>query len=179
MARPINLLHWREKRRRECVRFWGLLCVGGGLITLLLIISSRAGHGYQQEWRALRQQNDRALMQALILREGQLKARLQQRDAVQARFRQQTLTRRWNSTLLTLAEQLPEQAWLTTVQWQGDAFSFSGLTLRFPALSRVESAVHRLPGFRTVSPGPIQRDAQGRWQFSYQLQTEVRDVESR
>jgi pilus assembly protein HofN len=179
MVRPLNLLCWRERRRTECLRFWGLLFAGSWLITLLLILSGRAGHAYQQQWQALRQQNDRALLQALILREGRLKANLQQREASQVRVWQQALTRRWQSTLLKLAEQLPEQAWLTAVQWQGDAFSFSGLANRFPAISQVDTAVRSLPGFRTVSPGAIHRDAQGRWQFSYQLQTEAHDVESR
>ncbi|MFG6655393.1 PilN domain-containing protein [Scandinavium sp. M-37] len=179
MARPLNLLRWRERRRRECVRFWGLLFVGAWLIALMLIFAGRAGQMHQQKEQALRQQNDRALLQAFIQREQQLHAELERRENVETHRRERALTRRWQSTLQRLAEYLPEQAWLTAVTWQGNAFSFTGLANRFPALSQVDTAVRSLPGFRAVSPGAMLRDAQGHWQFSYQLQAEGGDGKSR
>jgi pilus assembly protein HofN len=179
MARPVNLLRWREIRRRDCLRFWGLLFVGSWLIAMTLIIAVRAGQTHQRTWQALRQESNQTLLQTFIQRERQLKVEHQRREALQEHERRRESTYRWQSTLLILAEQMPEQAWLTAMQWQGDSLSFSGLANRFSALSQIDRTVRSLSGFRSITPGATRRDEQGRWQFSYQLQVEVNDVDAR
>lgn len=179
MTRPVNLLCWREMRRRDCLRFWGLLFVGSWLIALALIIAARAGQVHQRAWQALRHESNQTLLQTLIQRERLLTAQQQSREALQVHERRREFTRRWQSTLLMLAEKMPEQAWLTAMQWQGNALSFTGLANRFSALSQIDSMVRNLTGFRSITPGATRRDEQGRWQFSYQLQVEVNDVDVR
>lgn len=179
MARPVNLLHWRERRRRECLRFWGLMFAGAWLIALTLIIAGRTGQTYQHRWQELRQESDRALLQAFVQRERLLSAGYQRLEILRKEAQQREDTRRWQSTLEMLAQQIPEQAWLTALQWQGNVLSLSGLANRFPALSQMDSAVRSLPGFYSVTAGSTRRDEQGRWQFGYQLQAGGSDVDVR
>lgn len=179
MAQTVNLLDWRERQRRDCLRLWGLLFAGAWLIALLLGIALRSGQGHLRTWRELHQTSDRALLQALIQREKQLTVQQQRQSLWLAHEHQREATRSWEATLTWLADQLPEQAWLTTLQWQGDALRFAGLANRFAALSQLDSIVRRWPGFRRVTPGPVKRDEQGRWQFSYQLEREVSDAAAR
>lgn len=179
MLRQVNLLRWREQRRRECLRFWGAMCIGVALITLALIIAGRARQSQQHAWLVLRLHSDQAVRQMLNQQEQRLRVEQARVRVVQRREHQRALTLRWQTTLLTLAEKMPAQAWLTALEWQGDALRFAGLANRFPALTQVERVARSLPGFGAVTPGATRRDEQGRWQFSYQLQTEAVDAEIR
>lgn len=179
MPRQVNLLRWREQRRRECLRFWGAMCIGVVLITLALIIAGRARQSQQHAWLALRQQSDQAVRQMLSQQERRLRAEQARVRVVQRRELQRAMTLRWQTTLLALAEKMPAQAWLTALEWQGEALRFTGLANRFPALTQVERVARSLTGFGPVTPGATRRDEQGRWQFSYQLQTEAVDAEAR
>lgn len=179
MLRQVNLLRWREQRRRECLRFWGAMYIGVVLITLALIIAGRARQSQQHAWLALQQQSDQAVRQMLNQQEQRLRVEQARVRVVQRRAHQRALTLRWQTTLLTLAEKMPAQAWLTALEWQGDALRFTGLANRFPTLTEVERVARSLPGFGAVTPGATRRDEQGRWQFSYQLQTEAVDAEVR
>ncbi|MGU3525557.1 PilN domain-containing protein [Enterobacteriaceae bacterium C23F] len=179
MAHAVNLLDWRKRHRRECLRFWSLLSVGAGLIALAVIAVFQTGESSSQRWQLLWQENDRAVHQALVQREQQLRVEQQQKLRWLASEQKRGATRRWQSTLLALAEQIPEQVWLKTLQWQGEALSLSGTANRFPALGQLDAAVSRLAGFRKVNPGPVHRDREGRWQFSYELLSEVNHAPTR
>lgn len=169
MACAVNLLNWRKARRRQCLSFWILLSVGGGLLMLLLAVTARQANHQRQRWHDIKVVNSQALMQKLVQREPQLRVRQQQKLAAQKQQQQQAATRGWQNALSTLAAHMPEKAWLTEVQWQGDSLSLSGLVTHFSALMAVESTVRQLPGFLSLTPGATKRDDQGRWQFSYQL----------
>lgn len=179
MGRPINLLRWREKRRRECLRFWILLFVGAWLVALASIAAVRAVERPLQQWQALWQENDRAVYQSLIQREQLLREEQQRRRQRQALEQKRDATRRWQPRLLVIAERMPEEAWLTALQWQGETLSISGLANRFAALAEFDAALRQLPDFRRVEPGAVHRDREGRWQFSYRLLMEVDDVSLR
>lgn len=178
MRRQVNLLCWREQRQRECLRLWGGLFIGGVLITLALIMAGRARQSLQHTWLTLRQQSDQSVYQMLTQQEQRLRAEQARAIVVQRREQQRVLTLRWQTTLLTLAEKMPAQAWFTALEWQGDALRFTGLANRFPALTQVDLVARSLPGFGAVTPGATRRDEQGRWQFSYQLQVEAVNAEA-
>lgn len=179
MTRPVNLLPWREKRRRECVRFWGWLFIGVWLVAFASAITLRMGRTPEQTGLRLKQESDRALMRAFTEREHKLAAGQQLWLQIQEQQSRREATRLWQTTLDSLARQMPEQAWLTALQWQGDTLSFSGLANRFPALAQLDAAARSLPDFDAVTPGATRRDEQGRWQFSYQLRREATHAQAR
>lgn len=108
-----------------------------------------------------------------------LKSRVQQRQQrwqqVQARNKQREQTRSWQRVLQGLAELLPEQAWLTKITWQQETLELTGNTLSFAALKALEAQLRQQPLFQLSCPGETQQDAQGRWQFEYQLTRKVSD----
>lgn len=179
MPDTVNLREWRATRRRGCWHFWLLLFIGLWLVTLMLIATGWQSGKQRQAWQALLRVSNHSLLQALEQREPQLRAEHQQWLAAAKRKQQRETTQRWQSTLATLASRMPEQAWLTELQWQGDTFALSGLSRRFIALSALDDALRQLPGFLSVTPGAIKQDEQGRWQFSYQLKAGESYVSSR
>lgn len=71
-----------------------------------------------------------------------------------------------------LAEKMPDSAWLTEVHFQQGQLSVSGIARTFQSLSELEQALDTTAGFRLRQTGSTGRDAQGRWQFHYQLNKE-------
>ncbi len=63
----------------------------------------------------------------------------------------------------------PRQAWLTRLEYQGVLLTLDGLALNLQALTSVEAALTRVAGFAPAKAGGTQRDAEGRWQFSFTL----------
>jgi pilus assembly protein HofN len=169
MVVMVNLLPWRDARRRQCLRFWALMLVGGLLVIALNIAVNVAINKSERTLNAARVQEARRLQQALTVREQRLVADTAQRaTTAQIRVRQQE-TRRWSLWLSTIGNALPEQAWLTALEWQGAALMLAGKANRFPALAELERALADLPGLRRGKPGATLRDADGRWQFNVQL----------
>ena len=152
MNPPINFLPWRQQRRTAFLRFWLLMFVAPLLlavgITLILRLTSNA------EARV-----DTVLLQA----EQQLAHSLQ-------------ITKRdWQSALEALAALLPEHAWLTTISWQQGTLEIKGLTTSITALNSLETSLRQDASFHLNQRGATQQDAQGRWQFEYQLTRKVSD----
>ncbi|HBB2470656.1 TPA: DNA utilization protein HofN [Escherichia coli] len=149
MNPPINFLPWRQQRRTAFLRFWLLMFVAPLLlavgITLILRLTSNA------EARV-----DTVLLQA----EQQL-----------ARSLQITKPR----LLEALAALLPEHAWLTTISWQQGTLEIKGLTTSITALNALETSLRQDASFHLNQRGATQQDAQGRWQFEYQLTRKVSD----
>lgn len=179
MARPVNLLRWREKRRRDCLRFWALLFVGSWLIALVWFVANRVEGVHQHQKQALWQASDNAVYQALMQRERQFKDEQQRRMLWLTHEKEREATRQWQSRLLALAENMPEQAWLTALEWEGHSLSFTGLANRFLSLTELDASVRLIAGSQIVNPGPVRRDAQGRWEFSYRMLAEVENVAPR
>ena len=171
MSHSVNLLGWRVFRRRQRVRFWLLLFIGLWLVTFLLVITGRQAQRQAQATQLVHLSGLQDLQQRLARKEKQLSEEQQQRLVWQKRERQRAETLRWRPLLENLAEQIPEQAWLTSLQWRGEALSLSGLALRFSAITTFDSALRKLAQPGAATPGPIRRDDRGRWQFSYQLKT--------
>lgn len=144
-----------------------LLAVG---ITLILRLTSNA----EARVNAVLLQAEQQLARSLQITKPRLLERQQLREQRLQRQRQRQFTRDWQSALEALAALLPEHAWLTTISWQQG-------TLR----SRADNKHYRVkrtrnvttPGcfFSSQSAGATQRDAQGRWQFEYQLTRKVSD----
>ncbi len=125
-------------------------------------------------------QIEAVLLQAEQQRASLLKAskprlleRQQLREQHLQRQRQRQLTRDWQPALEALATFLPEQAWLTTMNWQQEMLQVKGLTTSISALNALETALRQDTSFQLNQRGTTQQDAQGRWQFEYQLTRKV------
>ncbi|MDM1724098.1 DNA utilization protein HofN, partial [Escherichia coli] len=88
---------------------------------------------------------------------------------------QRQFTRDWQSALEALAALLPEHAWLTTISWQQGTLEIKGLTTSITALNALETSLRQDASFHLNQRGATQQDAQGRWQFEYQLTRKVSD----
>lgn len=179
MRRPVNLLSWREVRRRNCVRFWVMMFSGLWLAVILQIVTGRLAHAQLLARQEVYRVNERELSALLANKEKTLHEQHLRWAAAQVHELRRKQTANWEAMLLTLAEKLPEQAWLTALQWQGNQLGLTGMAMRFPALSSVDQMVKSLPGIASVTPGPTRQDKQGRWQFSYQLRVGEADVGAR
>lgn len=144
-----------------------LLAVG---ITLILRLTSNA----EARVNAVLLQAEQQLTRSLQITKPRLLERQQLREQRLQRQRQRQFTRDWQSALEALAALLPEHAWLTTISWQQGTLEIKGLTTSITALN----AGNVLPPgcfFSSQSAGATQQDAQGRWQFEYQLTRKVSD----
>ncbi len=76
--------------------------------------------------------------------------------------------RRPATQLQALAADLPAQAWLTRLEYRAYSSRWTA-ALNLQALTSVEAALTRVAGFAPAKAGGTQRDAEGRWQFSFTL----------
>lgn len=167
--RTANLLPWRQRQKRHCLRFWGLLFIGSLLLSLILFVTSRASLPLMMRVSALWQASDLSLRQALELRHKQWTARQSMHQQQQRWMQQKAMTVAWQPALIALASAIPQQAWLAQLRFQHSTLSLSGYAATLPSLKALETALRQLPGFTLGAPGEIKRDAQGRWQFSWSL----------
>ena len=68
--------------------------------------------------------------------------------------------------------------WLTRLDYQPQGITLNGLALNLKAVAALEKALSKLEDFQPVTPGATQRDAQGRWSFSFFLAGETTDAGS-
>ena len=169
MAQQINLLPWRETRRRQRLRLGGLLVVAMALSIAALTIAVRTLRQMDAAQQAMHTQADNVLYSALLHRERDMREEIQrgERQARQAQRR-----------LLSLAALLPEPLWLTRLDYQPQGITLYGLALNLKAVAALEKALSKLEGFQPVTPGATRRDAQGRWSFSFFLAGETTDAVS-
>ena len=172
MSQLVNFLPWRRRRRRHIARVWAATFTG--TVFLLVVCSTVwrgtvAGDLHQASiWR----QSDENVLAALIAGEKPLLLRQQRWQQVQARAQRRQQTRDWQPMLSALAENLPQEAWLTQLRWQQGRLDLSGLARAFASLNDLETTLRAVPGFHLLPTGATVRDAQGRWQFHYQLSKE-------
>ncbi|EER4899651.1 PilN domain-containing protein [Escherichia coli] len=163
MNLPINFLPWRQQRRTAFLRFWLLMFVAPLLlavgITLILRLTSSA----------------EARVDAVLLQGEQQLAHSLQITKPRLLERQRQFTRDWQSALEALAALLPEHAWLTTISWQQGTLEIKGLTTSITALNALETSLRQDASFHLNQREATQQDAQGRWQFEYQLTRKVSD----
>jgi len=167
--RAANLLPWRQRQQRRCLRYWGLMFTGSLLVTLMLCAASRACDPLVTRASALRHASDLALRQGLEQRQKQWTA-LQARHQQQQRWAlQKAKTEAWQPALIALSRLLPEQVWLAQLHFQQSTLSLTGYAATLPALAGLETALRQVPGFTPGAPGEMRQDAQGRWLFSWTL----------
>ncbi|EMN8065039.1 PilN domain-containing protein [Escherichia coli] len=161
MNPPINFLPWRQQRRTAFLRFWLLMFVA----PLLLAVGIDA----------VLLQAEQQLARSLQITKPRLLEQQQLREQRSQRQRQRQFTRDWQSALEALAALLPEHAWLTTISWQQGTLEIKGLTTSITALNALETSLRQDASFHLNQRGATQQDAQGRWQFEYQLTRKVSD----
>lgn len=144
-----------------------LLAVG---ITLILRLTSNA----EARVDTVLLQAEQQLARSLQITKPRLLERQQLREQRLQRQLQRQFTRDWQSALEALAALLPEHAWLTTISWQQGTLEIKADNKHY----RVKRAGNVTPPgciFSSQSAGATQQDAQGRWQFEYQLTRKVSD----
>lgn len=169
MITTINLLPWRQTRRRACLRFWSVLFGASLLLSIGVVLRYYSVLRAENQVELLLADAEKTRAEALMALKPRVQQRQQRWQQVQARNKQREQTRSWQRVLQGLAELLPEQAWLTKITWQQKTLELTGNTLSFAALKALEAQLRQLPLFRLGSPGETQQDAQGRWQFHYRL----------
>lgn len=176
MPRVVNFLPWRRLRRQRSARRWGTAFLLTALVMVAFGITQQRLAALSIHRAALWQQSDGAIAVALVGAEKSLQLRAQERQQAQARMQRQQRTLAWRQTLLTLAELLPSQAWLTGLRWQQNRLTLSGLAGTFNALRELERQLHGVAGFRLQQSGAIARDPHGRWRFDYHLTRDADDA---
>lgn len=169
MIATINLLPWRQTRRRACLRFWSVLFGASLLLSSGVLLRYYSVLSVENQVELLLADAEKTRAEALMALKPRVQLRQQRWQQVQARNKQREQTRSWQRVLQRLAELLPERAWLTKITWQQDTLELTGNTLSFAALKVLEAQLRQLPLFKLGSPGETQQDAQGRWQFHYRL----------
>ena len=169
MIATINLLPWRQTRRRACLRFGSVLFGASLLLSSGVLLRYYSVLSVENQVELLLADAEKTRAEALMALKPRVQLRQQRWQQVQARNKQREQTRSWQRVLQRLAELLPEQAWLTKITWQQETLELTGNTLSFAALKALEAQLRQLPLFKLGSPGETQQDAQGRWQFHYRL----------
>lgn len=176
MSASVNFLPWRQSRQRKRIRL-ACLCVTGVMLTLLVAGGSRLAESRLQETRLVcHVEAERQLIRALTQREEQFRLRLAERAQQQRQQAARRQTAAWHARLVSLAEQLPAQAWLTGLTYQNDVLSLSGVLVRFSALHDLDEQMQRIDGFQPAVAGKMARDKDGRWLFSYQMKRRAADA---
>ncbi|WP_228742059.1 PilN domain-containing protein, partial [Klebsiella quasipneumoniae] len=112
---------------------------------------------------------DAQLLASLKQREQAMREAWQQHQRQREQRQRRSTIAAWQPRLMALAAGLPAQAWLTRLEYQGARLTLDGLALNLQALARVEAALASVAGFAPAKAGGTQRDAEGRWRFSFTL----------
>ena len=159
MIATINLLPWRQTRRRACLRFWSVLFGVSLLLSIGVLLRYYSVLSVENQVELLLADAEKTRAEALMALKPRVQQRQQRWQQVQARNKQREQTRSWQRVLQGLAELLPEQAWLTKITWQQETLELTGNTLSFAALKALEAQLRQLPLFKLGSPGETQQEA--------------------
>ncbi|WET40962.1 PilN domain-containing protein [Citrobacter enshiensis] len=173
MSPPINFMPWRRSRRMACLRCWAVLFGGSLLLFIAIALSVCSVTGLEAQTDTILLEAERTRAAALMARKQGLEQQHQQRQQVLQRHMQRAQTRHWQSVLDAISRQMPEQAWFTRMAYQQDTLELEGNALTFSALRSLEAMLRDLPMFELSNTGSTRQDAQGRWQFHYQLKKSV------
>lgn len=144
-----------------------LLAIG---ITLILRLTSNA----EARVNAVLLQAEQQLARSLQITKPRLLERQQLREQRLQRQRQRQFTRDWQSALEALAALLPEHAADNDKLAAGNAGD-QGADNKHCRVKRAGNVTPPGCFFSSQSAGATQQDAQGRWQFEYQLTRKVSD----
>ncbi|ELW1647423.1 PilN domain-containing protein [Enterobacter oligotrophicus] len=155
-----NLLPWRQQRRARCLRFWYALFTATLLVTLAVALILRMNSSVKR--RAL--QTELTGMYAV-------QHALNARRSVAIQTPPTTLPPQiaWQPMLDSLSDVIPAQVWLTALRYQPPSLMLTGYAATLPALSAMADALKRITGFSPGTAGELQQDSQGRWMFTFQL----------
>lgn len=152
MNLPINFLPWRQQRRTAFLRFWLLMFVAPLLLAVGITLILRLTSSAEARVDAVLLQGEQQLAHSLQITKPRLLERQQIREQRLQRQRQRQFTRDWQSAL-----------------------EIKGLTTSITALNALETSLRQDASFHLNQRGATQQDAQGRWQFEYQLTRKVSD----
>ncbi|HHC3540734.1 TPA: PilN domain-containing protein [Klebsiella pneumoniae] len=169
MTHVVNLLPWRDLRRRQRLRYVLLLTIGIVLLGGMGLLVSRTARLQRDFLATLHTTADAQLLASLKQREQAMREAWQQHQRQRQQYQRRSEIAAWQPRLQALAADLPAQAWLTRLEYQGVLLTLDGLALNLQALTSVEAALTRVAGFAPAKAGGTQRDAEGRWQFSFTL----------
>lgn len=143
MIATINLLPWRQTRRRACLRFWSVLFGASLLLSIGVLLRYYSVLSVENQVELLLADAEKTRAEALMALKPRVQQRQQRWQQVQARNKQREQTRSWQRVLQGLAELLPEQAWLTKITWQQETLELTGNTLSFAALKALEAQLRQ------------------------------------
>ena len=115
MIATINLLPWRQTRRRACLRFWSVLFGASLLLSSGVLLRYYSVLSVENQVELLLADAEKTRAEALMALKPRVQLRQQRWQQVQARNKQREQTRSWQRVLQRLAELLPERAWLTKI----------------------------------------------------------------
>ena len=162
MTHVVNLLPWRDLRRRQRLRYVLLLTIGIVLLGGMGLLVSRTARLQRDFLATLHTTADAQLLASLKQREQAMREAWQQHQRQRQQYQRRSAIAAWQP-------RLQAQAWLTRLEYQGVLLTLDGLALNLQALTSVEAALTRVAGFAPAKAGGTQRDAEGRWQFSFTL----------
>lgn len=148
MAQQINLLPWRETRRRQRLRLGGLLAAAMALSIATLTIATRTLRQMDVAQQVMRTQADNLLYSALLQREREMREEIQRGERQARRAQRRAATHAWQPRLLSLAALLPEPLWLTRLDYQPQGITLNGLALNLKAVAALEKALSKLEDFQ-------------------------------
>ncbi len=177
MQPVVNFLPWRRQQRLRCLRFWVATFIVAALLIALSGALWRASVSVDLRAETQWQLANASLHAQLLAAEQPLQLQYQRWQLAQAKLMRRQRTLAWRQTLITLGDNLPAKAWLTALRWQQNRLEISGLASSFHALSELEQGLQATTGFQLQAAGAMERDAQGRWQFHFQLDRESDDAQ--
>ena len=173
MTASLNFLPWRRIQFYRGLRIWGLRVCSSWLVCGCLTFYAVLNWQVEQRMSELHVSAERQIRQQMSRWEQRLNVDAQQRAQAQKRRAARQATQAWSSRFESLAEHLPQQAWLNELTYQRGALSISGVLTPFSALTRVDRQLQSISGFLPGKAGKIQRNSEGYWQFQYQLPEEA------
>lgn len=117
MTHSVNLLPWRRQHYVARLRLWCVVWGASLLLTASLATIARLVFWQEGKINELLLAAENGRTTALAANIPQLQQRQRQQQARLQRQAQRELTQRWQSVLTDLANLLPDQAWLTSLNY--------------------------------------------------------------
>ena len=113
MTHVVNLLPWRDLRRRQRLRYVLLLTIGIVLLGGMGLLVSRTARLQRDFLATLHTTADAQLLASLKQREQAMREAWQQHQRQRQQYQRRSAIAAWQPRLQALAADLPAQAWLT------------------------------------------------------------------
>ncbi|STI72028.1 pilus assembly protein [Escherichia coli] len=175
MNPPINFLPWRQQRRTAFLRFWLLMFVAPLLLAVGITLILRLTSSAEARVDAVLLQGEQQLARSLQITKPRLLERQQIREQRLQRQRQRQFTRDWQSAAGSTGGAFTRARLADNDKLAAGNAGDQGAYNKHYRVKRTRNVTP--PGciFSSQSAGATQQDAQGRWQFEYQLTRKVSD----